>query len=60
MVAVDETGRPVPVPPLQIDTALERRRNDSAKLRRELRREIEQRHRQIKAAWRPDADSSGS
>ncbi|MGD2020097.1 MAG: hotdog domain-containing protein [Thiohalocapsa sp.] len=60
MVAVDETGRPVPVPSLQIDTALERRRNDSAKLRRELRREIEQRHRQIKAAWRPDADNAVS
>ncbi|WP_295879874.1 acyl-CoA thioesterase [uncultured Thiohalocapsa sp.] len=56
MVAVDEQGQPVAVPPLKIETALERRRNDSAKLRRELRREVEQRHRQIKANWRPDAD----
>jgi acyl-CoA hydrolase len=57
MVAMDEQGRPVPVPALQIDTAIERRRNESAKLRRELRREIEQRHRQIKAAA-PDPSAS--
>ena len=49
MIAVDDQGRPVAVPPLQIETPLERRRNESAKLRREFRREIEQRHQQIKA-----------
>ncbi len=57
MVAVDDQGRPVPVPPLCIETATEHRRNQSAKLRRELRREIEQRHRQIKAAA-PDDDAA--
>jgi acyl-CoA hydrolase len=50
MVAVDEHGRPVPVPPLQIETALERRRNESAKLRREFRREIDRRHQEIRRA----------
>jgi len=50
MVAVDEEGRPVPVPPLRIETPIERRRWQSAELRRELRREVEQRHRQIKAS----------
>jgi acyl-CoA hydrolase len=60
MVAVDEQGRPVPVPPLHIETAIERRRNESAKLRRELRREIEQRHRQIKAQGPASGDAAGT
>lgn len=60
MVAVDDQGRPIPVPPLQIETALERRRNESARLRRELRREIEQRHRQIKASAPEDADDAAT
>jgi acyl-CoA hydrolase len=60
MVAVDEQGRPVPVPPLEIETSLERRRNESAKLRRELRREIEQRHRKIKESWRAAAESGAA
>ena len=50
MVAVDKEGRPVPVPALRIETPIERRRWQSAELRRELRREVEQRHRQIKAS----------
>jgi len=50
MVAVDDQGRPCQVPPLAIDIPVERRRNDSARLRRALRREIEHRHRQIRAA----------
>jgi acyl-CoA hydrolase len=60
MVAVDADGRPVPVPPLNIDTAIERRRNQSARLRRELRREIEQRHQQIKASAPLGGDAQGS
>ena len=36
-VAVDEEGRPRPVPPLLVDTATERRRQREAKLRRERR-----------------------
>jgi len=50
MVAVDEQGRSVPVPPLRVDTPLERRRNEGARLRREFRREIEARNRAIREA----------
>jgi acyl-CoA hydrolase len=58
MVAVDEQGRPVAVPPLRIETPIERRRHQSAELRRELRREVEQRHRQIKASSPLDGGST--
>ncbi|MCG6940946.1 MAG: acyl-CoA thioesterase [Thiohalocapsa sp.] len=60
MVAVDERGRPVPVPALRIETPTEHRRNQSAKLRRELRREIEQRHQQIKQAQPAGADAAAA
>ena len=40
MVAVDDAGRPVEVPPLALETAIERRRNRAAELRRKLRREF--------------------
>jgi len=40
MVAVDETGRPSPVPKLQLQTPLDHRRYRAAVLRRRLRREI--------------------
>ncbi|MFT6532565.1 MAG: hypothetical protein ACJASC_002118 [Limimaricola cinnabarinus] len=40
MVAVDERGRPVPVPPWEPGDALERKRLRAAELRREIRREI--------------------
>lgn len=50
MVAVDQRGRPVPVPPLRIETPTERRRNEGARLRREFRREIEARNRAIREA----------
>lgn len=40
MVAVDDEGRPVPVPSREPTTALERRRLGAAQIRRELRREI--------------------
>jgi hypothetical protein len=36
-VAIDEEGRPRPVPPLLVETATERRRQREAKLRRERR-----------------------
>jgi len=36
-VAIDETGKPRPVPPLVVETATERRRQREAKLRRERR-----------------------
>ena len=40
MVAVDDAGRPAEVPPLALETAIERRRNRAADLRRRLRREF--------------------
>jgi uncharacterized protein (TIGR00369 family) len=40
MVAVDDDGRPVAVPPLKVETPLEIKRNRAAELRRSLRREI--------------------
>ena len=43
MVAVDDERRPVPVPPLQPVSADERRRYAAAQLRREMRREMQQR-----------------
>jgi acyl-CoA hydrolase len=48
MVAVDDSGKPVTVPPLQVETPTERRRYESAALRREFRREIEKRHQEIR------------
>ena len=44
MVAVDDDGRPSPVPPLEPATPDEVRRFAAARLRRELREEMEQRH----------------
>ena len=43
MVAVDEEGRPTPVPPWVPRTDVERRRHAAALQRRALRRELEQR-----------------
>ena len=48
MVAVDEQARPVSVPPLQVETAKERRRNEGARLRREFRLEVVNRYQQIR------------
>ena len=44
MVAVDDDGRPTPVPTLQPRTGDEKRRFAAAQLRRQLRQEMEQRH----------------
>lgn len=60
MVAVDELGKPVPVPPLDIETLNERRRFESAALRREFRREIERRHDEIRQVHKKEAASPGS
>jgi acyl-CoA hydrolase len=43
MVAVDDERKPVPVAPLQLVTPDERRRHAGAELRRQMRREMEQR-----------------
>ena len=50
MVAVNDEGRPVPVPPLQPSHPLEFRRQEAARMRRALRREYNDRHQTIKAA----------
>jgi acyl-CoA hydrolase len=62
MVAVDDQGKPVPVPPLAIETPNEQRRFESAVSRREFRREIERRHNEIRqlhrsAAGEPEPDA---
>ncbi|MFY9512650.1 MAG: acyl-CoA thioesterase [Rubrivivax sp.] len=43
MVAVGDDGKPVPVPPRVPNTPDEQRRHDAAQVRKELRREMEQR-----------------
>ena len=48
MVAIDENGKPVPVEPVVLDSAEDRRRHEGAKRRREFRREIQQRNEQIR------------
>ncbi|CAN6484310.1 unnamed protein product [Victoria cruziana] len=48
MVAVDDQGKPAPVPPLTPDTPDEVRRFAAAKIRRQLRQELEQRFQQIR------------
>jgi acyl-CoA hydrolase len=48
MVAVDDEGRPRSVPPLIAETPVEQRRQAAAKLRRELRRQVEQRSLEIR------------
>lgn len=50
MVAVDETGKPVSVEAVSLDTADELRRFEAAKRRREFRREIQQRSQAIRDA----------
>ncbi|MGB3392759.1 MAG: acyl-CoA thioesterase [Stenotrophomonas sp.] len=47
MVAVDEDGKPTPVPTLQPQTGDEQRRHAAAQIRRQLREEMEQRHREL-------------
>ena len=50
MVAVDDAGKPTPVPPLAPTSYDERRRWDAALLRKALRHEQAQRHEQIRRA----------
>ena len=40
MVAVDENGKPVEVPPLILETELEKRLFEAAKMRKQMRQEI--------------------
>jgi len=55
MVAVDDDGKPVAVPPLRPFTPDERRRHAAAEARKGLRRELEERARQARAAAVPDS-----
>ena len=48
MVAVDDNGAPTAVPPLAPRNLEERQRFEAARLRRELRQEMERRHDEIK------------
>ena len=48
MVAMDETGKPAPVPPLELQTSEQKRRYAQAQQRRQIRREQEERYRAIK------------
>jgi acyl-CoA hydrolase len=50
MVAVDDAGKPTPVPPFTPASDDERRRWDAALLRKALRHEQAQRHEQIRRA----------
>jgi len=59
MVAVDDDGKPTPVPPLQPQTRDEKRRFAAAQIRRQLRQEMEQRHLQLlknKPPFTPQAE----
>lgn len=47
MVAVDEAGKPAPVPAFTPQTDVERRRHQAALLRKALRREFDARHREV-------------
>lgn len=57
MVAVDEHGKSVPVPPAPISTPLERKRWAAAQLRRDYRREIERRSMEIRQNPKLDASA---
>ena len=50
MVAVDDERKAVSVPPLNPTTAEERERFEAAKLRKQLRQELEQRYKDVKQA----------
>lgn len=56
MVAVDDQGKAVPVPPLQPQTADEKRRFEAALMRKRLRQELEEKFRQT--TRQPDSAST--
>ena len=53
MVAVGDDGKPVPVAPLRPFTPDEKRRSENAQVRRQLRAEMEQRQREMRAPPAP-------
>ncbi len=56
MVAVDDDGKPTPVPRLELDSSDQRRRHAAALIRRQLRAEMEQRQRELLASNPPSAE----
>jgi len=58
MIAVGDDGKPVAVPPLQPSSLDEKRRAENAKVRRQLRSEMEQRQREMRSASAPDGTSA--
>lgn len=56
MVALDEHGKPTEVPPLAVDDEPSKQRQRAARLRKQLRREVEERYRSIKSVG---VDTSG-
>ncbi|WP_312318392.1 acyl-CoA thioesterase [Stenotrophomonas sp.] len=56
MVAVDDDGKPTPVPALELDSSNQRRRHAAALIRRQLRAEMEQRQRELLASNPPSAE----
>jgi len=49
MVAVDDMGKPVPAPPLELKTEFERKLHEAALMRKKMRAEITQRNKEITA-----------
>lgn len=49
MVAIGDDGKPVPVPEVVIESDDDRRRHEAAQLRREFRREVDERSKAIRA-----------
>jgi acyl-CoA hydrolase len=49
MVAMGEDGRPVPAPPLVLETPFEKKLYEAAAMRREMRREVTRRNEEITA-----------
>lgn len=56
MVAIDKTGKPTPVKPLELRTDLERRRFEEAEQRKEMRQAFTQEHAQRKQALKKKFD----
>ncbi len=56
MVAVDDEGRPTPVPALELESNNQRRRHAAALIRRQLRAEMEQRQHELLASNPPSAE----
>lgn len=48
MVAINDDGKPVPVEPVVLDNADDRRRHEGTKMRREFRHEIQKRNEEIR------------